>query len=102
MSAETNQAEWDPPVIPATQKVRAGRLWFDAALGKNVSPIQKITKAERGWGLKQKGTGGMAQLVECLPRKDKALISSPSMFKKKKIHHCHSFTEMQGTNTALF
>jgi hypothetical protein len=39
-------------------------------------PIQEVTKAKRA--------GGMAQVVEQLPRKCKTLSSNPSTNKKKK------------------
>jgi hypothetical protein len=42
---------------------------------KTQDPIQKITKAKKGWD--------MTQVVECLPSSYKALSSNPSTAPKK-------------------
>jgi hypothetical protein len=48
-----------------------------AILGKKQDSISKITTA------KKEKAGGMAQAVECLPSKHKALISNTSTTKNK-------------------
>jgi hypothetical protein len=54
-----------------------------AKLGKKQDPVSKIIRVKR--------TGSMAQVVECLSSKLKALssnaISHPTPCQKKKIHH---------------
>jgi hypothetical protein len=49
-----------------------------ASLGRNQDPISKITR--------MKGAGGMAQVVESLPSKSKALSFNPSSAQRKKIY----------------
>jgi hypothetical protein len=65
------------PVIPATWRLRWGGSRFKASLGKEFGrPISKITRA--------KWTGGVAQKVESLLCKHKALSSNTSPTKGKK------------------
>jgi hypothetical protein len=49
---------------------------FQSSLGYKHNPISKINKAKRA--------GGMAQVVESLPSKFRAMSSNPSTTKKKK------------------
>jgi hypothetical protein len=53
-----------------------GRIMVQTSLGKKRDPISKITRAKRA--------GGVAQVVEPLPSKCKALSSNPKTKKKKK------------------
>jgi hypothetical protein len=55
-------------------KLRLGGLWFQASLCENGDPISKITTA--------KSAGGMAQVIEHLPSKHKALTPVPPKNKK--------------------
>jgi hypothetical protein len=50
--------------------------WRSRPLGRKQNPISKITRAKR--------VGGVAQMVECLPSKCKALWSNPSTTHTKK------------------
>jgi hypothetical protein len=47
-----------------------------ACLNKKRNPISKITRVKRD--------GSVAQAVECLPSKKKALSSNPSIVKERK------------------
>jgi hypothetical protein len=61
------------PIFLATWEAEIGRIVFG---GQHETPISKITRA--------KWTGDVAQTVECLLCKCKALCSKPSPTKKKK------------------
>jgi hypothetical protein len=69
-------------VVSATLEVEIGGSWSEASQGK-VSARPYLTLNN----LKAKGLGGMAQVIEHLPSKLKAL-SSAYFFKKEDIHHC--------------
>jgi hypothetical protein len=60
---------WRMPVIPATQEAERGGSRSKAYLGKSSRPYLKKVKV--------KNTGIVAQLVEHLPSKCKALSSNP-------------------------
>jgi hypothetical protein len=64
--------------IPATQEAQTELLQSESNLGKNVRHYLKKQ-------LKQKWTGSMAQAVEHLTNKHKALSSNPSSTPPKKI-----------------
>jgi hypothetical protein len=53
-------------------KPKIGGSWSKASLGKKWDLISKIIRGQRA--------GGMAQAVECLPSKEKALSSNLSIF----------------------
>jgi hypothetical protein len=63
---------WVMPIIPATQEAEIWRITVQGQLWQMIleTPISKIIRA--------KWTGGVAQLVECLLSKCKALNSNPS------------------------
>jgi hypothetical protein len=54
-----------------------------AGLGKKQHPISKTTRAKRG--------GGVAQVIECLPTKCKALSSNPRTAKTNYSGHNNHF-----------
>jgi hypothetical protein len=66
---------WLTPVILATQEEKQEDNGLRSARQAQ-DPVWKQTKAKR--------TGGMAQVVQCLPSKFKALSSAPSTAKEKK------------------
>jgi hypothetical protein len=68
-------AQWPMPVILAMQGSTSRKNEIQVGLGLKQDAISKITKA-KSWGV--------AQVVEHLPSKCKALSSSPSTEKKKK------------------
>jgi hypothetical protein len=51
-------------------------LWFEASQNNRETLFQKYPT--------QRGAGGVAQVVECLPNKYKVLSLNPSAAKKKK------------------
>jgi hypothetical protein len=63
------------PIIPAMQASTNRRVTVQASLTIKQSPVSKITTI--------KGTGGMAQVVECMHSKHKALRSTASTTKIK-------------------
>jgi hypothetical protein len=74
---ETSEEWWCKPVIPAALEVDHGpRLAWEKAQ----DPIWKKTKSKR--------SGFVAEVVESLPSKCKALSSNPSTTKKKKKKKC--------------
>jgi hypothetical protein len=61
---------WHAPVTPATEGNINRRIMVQTILGKRQDPISNITRVKR--------TGGLAQVVQCLPRKHKALSQNPN------------------------
>jgi hypothetical protein len=47
-------------------------------------PLYYVVRSCSPWPPKKIWAGGMAQAVECLPSKNKALTSNPNTIKKKK------------------
>jgi hypothetical protein len=63
---------YNPSYVGGTNR----RIVVQPSPGKKTQdPIQKITKAKKGWD--------MTQVVECLPSSYKALSSNPSTAPKK-------------------
>jgi hypothetical protein len=65
-------------VIPATQEVEIRKFMFQG------QPRQVALETLSQKYLTQKGSSRVAQVVESLPRKYKALASNPIPLKKKK------------------
>jgi hypothetical protein len=69
--------QWHVPVLPARWRNTKRRITIQVSPSIKWDPISKITNTQR--------VEGMAQVVECLPRKHEALVQPVVIWKKKNL-----------------